>query len=243
MKGSGIRAWDQFWRDRVCAMLLVMVLGLGASPIVSLSAESNAVSLVPFETDWSAEEVEARIYAGADVNEVDDKGMTPLLRAAQSGASAKVIARLIAAGGNIHALNTDDETALMLALRTEHDDTLDRILTLIAAGSDVNHANRAGQTPLMLALMHQVDLEVIKALLMVGAQSGTTDERGRTPLMLAARHHGNEEVVLLLLASGADVNGRDADGHVALDHLQKNTAMSEKQLKETEWLLQRTGDH
>ena len=64
--------------------------------------------------DGQANAVQALIAKGANVNEPDDTGMTPLMTAAAQGHVA-VARLLIAAGANVNATDRDAITALMRA--------------------------------------------------------------------------------------------------------------------------------
>ncbi len=94
-----------------------------------------------------ADEVEARIAQGADVNAKDSAGRTPLMWAAYHGHADEVEA-LIAKGADVNVKDNEGGTPLLWAAVHGHTDVVE---LLIAKGADVNAKDSAGQTPLMLA--------------------------------------------------------------------------------------------
>ena len=62
----------------------------------------------------------------------------------------------------------------------------------------------------------------IKAALKNGANVNAMDELGSTVLMWAAAKNSNPDVIKALIAACADVNARDSDGDRAIDYLDLN---------------------
>jgi ankyrin repeat protein len=89
--------------------------------------------------------------AGADPNAVDDKGHTPLMRAAAEG-KAETIPVLVQHGAKVDAANESPrayrETALMLAA---HHGNPDAARALIDAGADINLRSSDDETALDIA--------------------------------------------------------------------------------------------
>ena len=75
---------------------------------------------------------------GADPNQTNQDGYTPLMFASHNG-RAKIVELLLAHGVDINYANQDGETALTLASRHGHTEVVE---LLLAHGADVNHADQ-----------------------------------------------------------------------------------------------------
>lgn len=96
---------------------------------------------------------------------------------------------LLEGGAYINESDSQGQTPLMVACRTQHNDTQ-------SASRD----------------------KLVQFLLEKGADPNIQDKEGRTALMHACREQAGPEVVSLLLASGADVSLEDQSGTSALVH-------------------------
>ncbi|MEV8452116.1 ankyrin repeat domain-containing protein [Streptomyces sp. NPDC052095] len=129
-----------------------------------------------------------------------------LARAAGEG-DAAVVARLLGTGAEVDAPVSAGRTALDLAVRAGHAET---VRVLLAAGADLRQ--RAGEygesTPLCLAAMHGHTV-VVEILLDAGAPTGAQGRMGSVPLVLAATatEQGHPRTVDVLLDHGADIDG------------------------------------
>ena len=172
------------------------------------------------------------IRGGADVNKVNDLGVTALALAT-SGAMAE---QLLKAGANPNIVSSTGESPLMSAARTGG---VEIVKALLGHGANPNaKENVRGQTALMWAaaqnhpdvvrvlLEHGADVHArtltASQLFYTGEASGagrnatdwvmrTIDTGGSTPLMFAARQ-GNLASARILLAAGANPNETRADG-------------------------------
>jgi uncharacterized protein len=160
--------------------------------------------------DGRASAVQALIAKGANVNEPDDTGMTPLMTAAAQGHVA-VVRLLIAAGANVNATDRDAITALMRAAASSRTEA---VTLLLSSGADPNLRTRDGATALTAAAFGGY-ADVVKRLLDRRADPAAADQQGRTPMMAAAMN-GHTAVVEALLAKGASVTAADAAGATAL---------------------------
>jgi ankyrin repeat protein len=91
--------------------------------------------------------VDRFIKAGADVNEAEADGTTPLMRAVH-GRSPEIAKRLIDSGAHVDARNRYGVTALYLAARNGDAAT---VRALLVAGLDANTSLPGGETALMTA--------------------------------------------------------------------------------------------
>lgn len=105
--------------------------------------------------------VEALIAAGAEVNQGDSEGWTPLMAAAGGGHTA-IVEKLLAAGANVNAQTVFGLTPLMAAAAKGQTATVKQ---LIAAGADLNAKDQNSWTALVWALdgKHADVVAVIKA--------------------------------------------------------------------------------
>ncbi len=143
--------------------------------------------------------------AGADVNERDAAGQTPLMSAAHA-ANSRTLDRLLMLGADTTARDNDGLLALHWAAFGG-----DPASVAVVLGGIKHHRgematiddaqNRFGVTPLILAaeLNHP---RLVASLIFLGANLEVTDLHGHTALTGAA-DEGNEEIIDLLLRGGA----------------------------------------
>lgn len=165
--------------------------------------------------------VNALLRLGADPNGTDEQGMTPLLIAADRGAT-EVVEPLIAAGASLTATANQNGTALHLAAARNNP----KIVVLLANHrAKVDVADLNGLTPLMVACITG-STEAGRALLARGANPNLTVTKsvadsvtarlflGTTPVLQNATSTG--ELLIPLLEAGADGSVRDQDGNTIL---------------------------
>ena len=125
-----------------------------------------------------------------------------LIDAAIEGNPAEV-ARLIAAGANVNAVDKNGYTALMWAASYIQSAGADRIVAdLISAGADVDMCDDEGRTALMISAWWS-HAKTVTALIAAGANVDAHDHDGNTALMLAAREGNTESILALTIAPEA----------------------------------------
>jgi uncharacterized protein len=153
--------------------------------------------------------VKSLLDRGFDPNARNEKGQVGLYVAFRDSSSKVVAALLAHPKVQIDAVNTADETPLMMAaLRGE----LDGARQLLDRGAVLN---RPGWTPLHYAASGP-ETPMVRLLLERGAQIEAMSPNGTTPLMMASRY-GPETTVDLLLARGAKLGSRNVQGLGAAD--------------------------
>ena len=98
---------------------------------------------------WIREIVEMLIHAGANVNQANRDGLTPLQYASRS-VHTKIVEILIRAGANVNQANRDGLTPLHYMSQYIFDISTDEVRNcknLISAGANVNQATKNGLTP------------------------------------------------------------------------------------------------
>jgi len=149
------------------------------------------------------------IYRGMDPNTPTEKGEPALVFAVRSGAPKTVAFLLKQPGIQLDAINTADETALMLAANAND---LASANLLIEAGASVNRPN---WTPLHYAAS-KGHTEMMRLLIENDAYIDAESPNGTTPLMMAA-YYATPKAVKLMLEEGADPTLQNKDGQTALD--------------------------
>ena len=178
----------------------------------SAGAAAQTESLSDAVLYGRANDVRRLIAAGANVDETDPTGMTPLMVAASQGETA--IARLLmAAKADVNAASEDGGTALMRAASANR---VEVMKLLISGGANVNAKTSGGMTPMMVAAFGGY-ADAVKALLSGKADVAARDNQQRTALM-AGSASGDAATVDALIAAGADVTAVDAGGGTAITY-------------------------
>lgn len=133
--------------------------------------------------DGKTAEIELLLLNDVEIEEVDQEGFTPLLRAAQGG-HCKTIDALLNAGADINATNTKDEGSSVLHYAVKSK-SKDAVKSLLRQGAYVDASASTGAsssrwTPLFYAATGG-DLEMIELLLQHDADI-TRDGARLTPI-------------------------------------------------------------
>jgi ankyrin repeat protein len=149
---------------------------------------------------------------GADINQQNNDGYTPLMKAIFL--NQKEIAELLLDhGADINQQNKRGQTALIEAVLWGNKEIIE---LLLSRGADIDHTNKDGQTALIKAARWG-NKEIIELLLSRGVGIDHTNKDGDTALIKAASTYwGNKRMIELLLGHGADINQANKDGKTAL---------------------------
>ena len=162
------------------------------------------------DLDHEIAAVENAIQEGANVNQPDDKGRTPLYLAASAG-QLKIMSMLIGANANVNLPAISGDTPLYIAALKGH---LESARLLIEAGANVNQLNDKGRTPLIGAA-YKGRLEIVRLLIEARTNVNNSDVNGKTPILMATLK-GHLEIVRLLIEAGANINQPKEDGGTPL---------------------------
>lgn len=149
------------------------------------------------------------IQCGTDVNSVDARGTTCLMKASQGG-HVSLINLLLSKIIDVNMINKADDnglTAFFIACSKDH--------TVIAQllfnrHVDINKANSDGMTPLAIACKYG-HTNTVNFLLTNGAEVDIEDKYGWTALMYACQN-GNTAIVKSVLCFGTDIQYIAHDG-------------------------------
>jgi len=147
-------------------------------------------------------QLKALLDGKGSANIADDRGITPLMYAAEIG-SLDTMRLLIERGADVNAQNAFGSTALMWSVSDPA-----RVRLLLEHGAQVNTVARSGRSALIIAAFTNPSADVVKLLLASGAKAGVMDVRHVTPLN-AATFGNDTSTVRLLLEAGADINTPD----------------------------------
>ncbi|KAL1606531.1 hypothetical protein SLS60_003936 [Paraconiothyrium brasiliense] len=224
---------------------------------------------------FSAEEwqelVTLLIAKGADVNQKEHHGDTPLHCAVNTPVAVRL---LLEAGADANAVNDAGKVPLHLVTSPEsisllieighadmnissryHDGQsptyilligyyVDATLRLLDYGPDLTLKDKDRSGPLHILLKQwSADVRVLKALLYAGADPNERNRLGETPLLCMRTNEPQSGALLhLLLEAGADVNAKDVKGLTVLSRAISGRSSCRAEDKELEVLLQNGAD-
>ena len=147
-----------------------ILLNAGADPNIA-DADGNTCLHEAIRTDCSKELLQSIIDHYADVNVVNNEGVTVLLLACEVGQS-ETVEVLIRAAGDASTADRNGDTCLHILLHREYNHVTFQML--LDHGVPINTANRNHQTPHMLA-SNQGNIDAMCALLNAGADPISCD--------------------------------------------------------------------
>ncbi len=151
----------------------------------------------------SVEAVDALLKAGADPNEANKNGTTPLM---WCPGDVRKVRLLLEHGAKAGTKTKDLHTALELASGIPSG--FEAVKLLVEKGADVNALNRGKVSPLENAAGSNC-LNIAAYLIAHGAEVNNVDIGGQTALIAAAGNgYDNEAIVRLLIKHGAKVGAR-----------------------------------
>ncbi len=164
---------------------------------VSVDSLSKADAKL-IECAWhdSVDDIKEALEAGANIEVVDGKGMSPLVWASLRG-NLQSVSLLLERGANVNSQNRSGWTPLIQASAHGH---LAIVKVLLDNGADVNKATAYDESALMFAAGEGY-LDIVELLTKNGADVSARDSDGLTALQYAMRN-GHDHLYHLLKSKG-----------------------------------------
>jgi len=187
--------------------------------ILLLSAGCTTTLNRAIERD-NAKAVDRYLDSGANVNQPDRDGATPLINAAQYGDLA-LMQRLVGRGADVNAHDNQGNSALSYLASGETYKNA-AVAFLLAHGADANRVNNGSQTPLVLASMRHCDAanadqqaELLSLLIGAGANPNVEGPTGELPLHLASFAGQPDKALECLLHATQNPRALSSSGYSA----------------------------
>lgn len=164
-----------------------LALGQRMAPIYRNRVAPSPLFLAAMQNDIPA--AQKLLDSGADINEVNDLGQTPLI-ASISALHPDMAIFLINRGADVNKRDIEGFSALTRAAGGGFENKekgIELVRKLIAASSNINNRSELGTTPLIAAVVrHQP--EIVQILLEEGADTSIANEEGDTAYDLAGNN-------------------------------------------------------
>lgn len=157
------------------------------------------------------QKVQELLELGADLENLDEQGHTPLTNACER-VHYKTIELLLNLGANKNILNKAGQSPLLKAC---YGNGLKYVEFLIDHGFNVNIANSDGTTP-FLATCEKGNINILKLLFNKGADIEQKNNQGQSALLIAVKQN-KYQIVKWLLEHGANPLAPDIDSKNAFD--------------------------
>lgn len=152
-------------------------------------------------TEVPASILQTLISGGAEINERNKDGVTPLALAIENGVEEHI--RFYAEhGADINSKDTKGTTPLILALKDS--DGSDKILKAIVNPANISSTDSDGNTPLIVAIQNNATLAKIQYIISITEDVNTRNADGNTALYLTVLKN-RQKVGELLLSKNADI--------------------------------------
>jgi len=154
----------------------------GHSDIVRvLTKEKKEQAIHSAALNDDLEAMKLLLEKGADVNQVNEYGLTPLIFATAPDVSEEMVKLLLEKGADPNKGDYKGRTSLHWAVEQNHMDN--KIKLLLEAGADPNKANNDGVTPMFMVMEWARNKELAFVLLDYGANPEPKDKEGRGPVL------------------------------------------------------------
>jgi len=192
-----------------------------ATLLIAHGADVNARSTrileagaTPLHLAKSLDIVALLMKNGAHIDERDQYGETPLMRAIERS-DFPLTEYLLKLGASALTKNNDGDTTLLLVMRDPSDVKNHAVVQLIAKqmlkhGVSINAKDKKSMTALHYAA-GEMSAEQIELLLSLGADMDATDIDGNTPLRYALLNE-NVDAVRILIAHGTNLDIKNLKG-------------------------------
>lgn len=166
------------------------IIPLASNGPVNFKNSANSINNEEFVNaaiQGNLDKVKTLIKNGANIDAIDNRGVTALIGASTSG-KLEVVKYLITQGANINVtLKNNGINALMMASAGGH---LEVVKFLVANGANINAKTNDGGTALMMASAYG-HIEVMNYLIENGADASAKDDSGKTALEYLNKYKKN----------------------------------------------------
>lgn len=178
-----------------------MLLEAGADTSMRIPTSGNTALHIAVTNSNRPAIMQLLLRHGANKEQKDAAGFTPLILAASNNCGA-LVKFLVERGANIEAKDNNGHTALMNSTSNSKGS---QIAMLLKNGADIHASHvQTGMQPIHLAAQHRNTTVIMMLLLDRGANVNSLDRQQRTPLVIASMA-GETPTVKLLLQKGANV--------------------------------------
>jgi ankyrin repeat protein len=179
----------------------------------------------------NVEEVRRLIESGADVNEKDQYGNTPLHSSINELVDIELPELLITHGADVNEKDQTGRAPIHLATNFQHKKLVE---LLIEHGADINMGGELGWTPLHEASHGSFDM--MRFLVEHGADVNVQDDSGSTPLHNAVSR-GSPKPIEFLVKHCANIYTEDKYGDKPIRSLDRRNSRNAEEHKKMEQLL------
>lgn len=215
----------------IIAVVFSLTCGIAYSSAINTPLTSVYQSELKAVIYWLGHEDDVRkiIAQGADVNEKNDAGETPLYIAAWTG-NLEVAEILIEAGADVNVRDIYGDTPLMAAADQSNAQMIEKLISL---GADVTVRNSDGSTPLHYAAgAFYGSAEAASILIDAGVDVNAINSFGRSALNYALLR-GNDEISQVILAHGGKDVSLQNNTHCTAIPISKEIAISWRRFQKT----------
>ena len=205
-----------------CQKSVAILLKYGANP--NFADQDGLTALHHIASSWQEEKmattIDLLLAAGADINQTDKHGRTPLMLTAYAFKKDWAPETIfLARGANPNLTDTNGNTFLhQLATGSSSRNIPPIITNLIDAEATLNTYNHSGKTPLMVAIKKN-KYNLAKQLLAAGVSPNQINKYGDSLLYSAVSCQPEKlELLKALLAGDCDVDIRNKDKETALHY-------------------------
>ena len=188
---------------------------------VTNSARENALMHAAYQEHLSI--VEMLIDAGAELDAVNDQGMTALMMSLGKYGNAEIAIKLIKAGSDVNRTDMKGWTPLAMAVRNGHKAAVKELLKYKAV---INNKNSDGWTPLMLTAAQGAGYTDIAEILLAGAPNKNEVNKNKNTALMIAVENKHFKLAKLLVNKGANINISNEFGNTALSIASGNSDLS-----------------
>lgn len=167
--------------------------------------QSNFVQFC-LDSSLTVSDLLGAIQKGADVNEVDENGWTPLHSIAQMGKDAKLVDLLVKKGAFVNATTSGGVSPFLTAVSNANPAILK---ALVKAGADIS-ITLNGWDALCYAVANNSNPAVVATLLQMGLDENYSNRDKNTLVIIAVKNNPNEKILIQLFKSGYKANPEDS---------------------------------